>query len=160
MGKKNILITGCAGFIGSQFALKSLNKKFKVIGIDNYDNYYSIPLKKKRITLLKKKKNFKFYKIDIRNFQKLNKIIKKSQIDYVFHFAAQAGVRYSKVDPKKYTTTNIIGTLNLLNSLKSKKIDNIFLASSSSVYGDCNKFPLKENILLRPINHYAIQKNK
>ena len=157
MFKKKILITGCAGFIGSQFALRSL-KKYKVIGIDNFDNYYSISLKKRRISILKKKNNFIFHKVDIRDFKKLNKIIKKYQINYVFHFAAQAGVRYSKIDPNKYTTTNIIGTLNILNSLKSKKIDKIFLASSSSVYGDNKKFPLKENMLLRPINHYAYTK--
>ena len=158
MGNKKILITGCAGFIGSQFALKSLKKNFRVIGIDNLDNYYSTSLKKKRVFILKKSKNFKFYKIDIRNFKKLDNIIKNNHIDYVFHFAAQAGVRYSKIDPKKYTTTNIFGTLNLLNSLKSKKVKKIFLASSSSVYGDCKKFPLKENIKLKPINHYAFTK--
>ena len=157
MSKKKILITGCAGFIGSQFALRSL-KKYYVIGIDNFDNYYSVLLKKKRIAILRKKKNFKFHKLDIRNFTKLNNVIKKYKINYVFHFAAQAGVRYSKINPTKYTTTNIIGTKNLLNSIKSKKIEKIFLASSSSVYGDSTKFPLKENTKLKPINHYAYTK--
>ena len=157
MSKKKILVTGCAGFIGSQFALRSL-KKYYVIGIDNFDNYYSVLLKKKRIAILRKKKNFKFHRLDIRNFTKLNNVIKKYKINYVFHFAAQAGVRYSKINPTKYTTTNIIGTKNLLNSIKSKKIEKIFLASSSSVYGNSTKFPLKENTKLTPINHYAYTK--
>ena len=82
----------------------------------------------------------------------------KNKFNYIFHFAAQAGVRYSKINPHKYTTTNIIGTLNLLNSLKNKNIEKIFLASSSSVYGDSKKFPIKENTKLKPINHYAYTK--
>ena len=157
MSKKKILITGCAGFIGSQFA-KKCSKKYYVIGIDNLDNYYSVAYKKMRISEIKKNKNFKFFKLDIRKQKKLSKLISKHKFSYVFHFAAQAGVRYSKIDPQKYTNTNIIGTLNLLNVLKNKKIDKIFLASSSSVYGESKKFPLKENIKLKPINHYAYTK--
>ena len=152
-----ILITGCAGFIGSQFSKKMLDK-YKIIGIDNFDNYYSIKLKKKRIATLKKYKNFSFFKIDIRNKNKLNKIIRNNNFKYVFHFAAQAGVRYSKIDPYKYTSTNVMGTINLLNCLKSKKINKIFLSSSSSVYGESNNFPLKEKERLKPKNHYAYSK--
>ena len=151
---KKILITGVGGFIGSQLSIKLL-KNYKVIGIDNLDNYYSVKLKKLRIKILKKHSNFKFYKIDIRNIKSLNNIISKNNFDYVFHFAAQAGVRYSVIKPNKYTTTNIFGTLNLLNSLKNKKIKKIFLASSSSVYGDMKKFPTKETDKLNPKNHYA-----
>ena len=138
--KKKILITGCAGFIGSQFALRSL-EKYYVIGIDNFDNYYSVLFKKKRIAILRKKKNFKFYKLDIRNFTKLNNVIKKYKINYVFHFAAQAGVRYSKINPTKYTTTNIIGTKNLLNSIKSKKIEKFFLHHLALFMATLQSFP-------------------
>ena len=151
---KKILITGVGGFIGSQLSIKLL-KNYKVIGIDNLDNYYSVKLKKLRIKILKKHSNFKFYKIDIRNIKSLNNIISINNFDYVFHFAAQAGVRYSVIKPNKYTTTNIFGTLNLLNLLKNKKIKKIFLASSSSVYGDMKKFPTKETDKLNPKNHYA-----
>ncbi len=154
---KKVLITGCAGFIGSQFSKKIFNK-YKIIGIDNLDSYYSISLKKKRLKTLKKNKNFSFYKIDIQNKIKLENFIKKHDFKYVFHFAAQAGVRYSIINPEKYTSTNIIGTLNLLNSLKKKKIKKIFLSSSSSVYGEQKKFPLIENIEIKPINHYAYTK--
>ncbi len=151
---KKILITGVGGFIGSQLSIKLL-KNYKIIGIDNLDNYYSVKLKKLRIKILKKHSNFKFYKIDIRNIKSLKNIISNNNFDYVFHFAAQAGVRYSVIKPNKYTTTNIFGTLNLLNLLKNKKIKKIFLASSSSVYGDMKKFPTKETDKLNPKNHYA-----
>ena len=84
MSKKKILITGCAGFIGSQFA-KKCSKKYFVIGIDNLDNYYSVAYKKKRISEIKKNKNFKFFKLDKKNQKKLSKIISKHKISYVFH---------------------------------------------------------------------------
>lgn len=158
MIKKKILVTGCAGFIGSQFS-RSCLKKYTVIGIDNLDSYYSVSLKRRRVKELLKYKNFKFFKIDIRNYKNLSKLINKYNFNYIFHFAAQAGVRYSKIDPEKYTSTNLLGTLNLLNCLKDKKkIEKIFLASSSSVYGECKKFPLKESTKLAPINHYAFTK--
>ena len=152
-----VLVTGCAGFIGSQFS-KKIIKKNKIIGIDNLDKYYSTSLKKKRIEELKKNKNFFFYKIDIQNEKKLDNLIKKHKFKYVFHFAAQAGVRYSIINPKKYTLTNIFGTINLLNSLKNKNVKKIFLSSSSSVYGEQKKFPLNETIKAAPINHYAYTK--
>ena len=154
---KKILVTGCAGFIGSQFVKKIINK-YKVYGIDNFDTYYSINLKKKRIFDLKKNKNFIFKKIDITNFKKLENLINKKNFEYVFHFAAQAGVRYSIINPKKYTLTNITGTINLLDCLKNKKVKKIFLSSSSSVYGENKKFPLIEKENLSPINHYAYTK--
>jgi UDP-glucuronate 4-epimerase len=154
---QKILITGCAGFIGSQFA-KKLIKNYKVTGIDNFDPYYSISLKKKRIKDLNKNINFFFKNIDITDIKKLNNFIQKQTFKYVFHFAAQAGVRYSVINPNKYTSTNIVGTINLLDCLKDKKPTKIFLASSSSVYGENNKFPLKESEKLSPINHYAYTK--
>ena len=152
-----ILITACAGFIGSQFSKRAL-KKYNVVGIDNLDNYYSTKLKKKRLEELKKNKRFNFYKIDIQNKKKLDNLIKKNAFKYVFHFAAQAGVRYSIINPEKYTLTNILGTINLLNSLRHKNVKKIFLSSSSSVYGEQNKFPMIENMKIKPINHYAFTK--
>ena len=96
-----ILITGSAGFIGYNLAKNLLEKKgFKIIGIDNFNDYYDVKLKKKRNILLKKYKNFSFYKLDLADNNKLNKIFKKNQIDFVFHFAAQAGVRYSIAHPR------------------------------------------------------------
>ena len=102
--KKNILITGAAGFIGYSLCKKILElKKYNIIGIDNYDSYYSVDLKKKRILNIKNhhsNKCFKFYKCDISNFNKLKSIFKKNKIFIVINLAAQAGVRYSLVNSK------------------------------------------------------------
>jgi len=153
-----ILVTGVAGFIGFSIAENFLKKGFVVYGIDNFDSYYSIKLKKLRIINLKKYKNFIFYKFDLNNKKKLKFFFKNKKFDYVFHMAAQAGVRYSYFNPKKYINTNILMFINLLNLLKKKIPKNIFYASSSSVYGNSSDFPLKENKVLAPINIYGVSK--
>ena len=141
-----ILITGACGFIGFHLTKKLLKKKkYKVYGIDNFDDYYSISLKKKRKKELLNYNNFLFYKIDIKNSKKLEQVIKSNKIDIIFHLAAQAGVRYSIKNPKKYIENNIVGFYNLIDIAKRNRIQKIFYASSSSVYGDSKKFPLKEN---------------
>ena len=153
-----ILITGSAGFIGFSFAEMLLKKKFIVTGIDNFDNYYSTKYKKKRNNILKKYKNFLFKEIDINSKKKINNFFKKNKYDIIFHFAAQAGVRYSVINPKKYKKVNIGGFKNILDSTKKIKDQKIFYASSSSVYGDSKIFPLKETSKLYPKNIYAISK--
>ena len=155
--KKTFLITGVAGFIGFNFSNLLLEKGHKVIGIDNLDDYYSVNLKKRRLKRLKKKKNFKFFLKNIENNETFN-LIKKIKIDYVFHFAAQAGVRYSVINPDKYIKTNILGTINVFNFSKLIRPKLTFFASSSSVYGDSKKFPLKESDKLNPKNIYATSK--
>jgi len=155
-----ILITGSAGFIGFSLAHALLKKKHEVYGIDNYDNYYLKKFKIERNKILKKYKNFNFKKIDITKKQELKKYLKNKNFDTVFHFAAQAGVLYSLKNPKKYKKVNIEGFKNLLDNLKNKNIKKIYYASSSSVYGDHKKFPLKENLILKPKNIYAISKVK
>ena len=156
--KKTILITGVAGFIGYSLANKLLENGHTIYGIDNYDNYYSILFKKFRIRNLNKNKRFHFKKIDIVQFKNLNKYLNNKKFDYVFHFAAQAGVRYSLINPNKYIQTNIVGFFNLMEIFKNKKIERFFYASSSSVYGDSQKFPLKENHEINPKNIYGFSK--
>jgi UDP-glucuronate 4-epimerase len=153
-----ILITGSCGFIGFNFSKFLLEKNFSIVGIDNLNNYYSVNLKKKRLNLLKKFNKFKFHKIDLNNYQKIEKIFKLYGFDYVFHFAAQAGVRYSIQFPKKYIDSNICGYFNILELSKKNKIRRLFYASSSSVYGDTKKFPLKENNFMNPNNTYSLSK--
>ena len=155
-----ILITGVAGFIGFSLANYLIKKKknTKVFGIDNYDNYYSISLKKKRIAVLNKSKKFSFSKIDITNNKDLKKYFKNKKFDMVFHFAAQAGVRYSLVNPKKYIDVNIYGFINLINCIKENKINKFIYASSSSVYGESKKFPLEEKGPTSPKNIYGYSK--
>ena len=132
-----ILITGSCGFIGYHLSKFYLKKGIKVIGIDNLNNYYDVSFKKKRLSLLKKNKNFKFFKIDLKNENSLNKLgSNKNKIQFIFHLAGQAGVRYSLKNPASYAKNNIEAYLYLLeNFKKSKKLKSIFYASSSSVYG-------------------------
>ena len=134
------------------------NKNLKIIGIDNFDNYYSVKLKKDRIKELKKFKNFKFIKCDIYKKLALDKLIKKSKFHIVYHLAAQAGVRYSIKNPQKYYDANVIGFTNILETIRKYKVNKLIYASSSSVYGDSKKFPLDENLLLKPKNIYALSK--
>jgi UDP-glucuronate 4-epimerase len=155
--KKKILITGTVGFIGFSFALKLLQKGHDVVGVDNFDDYYSVKLKKNRLKELKKFKSFKIVIFNIENFQSF-KSLNLYKFDHIFHFAAQAGVRYSIINPDKYINTNILGTINLFKFASEKKIRSIFFASSSSVYGDSKKFPLSENSQLFPKNIYATSK--
>lgn len=153
----HILITGVAGFIGFNLA-KSLLKNHKIFGIDNYDDYYSIELKKKRIQELKKKKNFFFKKIDINNLNSVQKFLKKKKIKIIYHLAAQAGVRYSYENPSKYINSNVIGFFNIIQIAKKNNISKIIYASSSSVYGDSKKFPLNEKNQISQKNIYAVSK--
>ena len=158
MGIK-VLITGVGGFIGFSFAKYLLQKKnFKIIGIDNLNNYYSVKLKQDRIKILNKFRNFQFYRNDICKVKKLKTIFKKRKFDYIFHFAAQAGVRYSLVNPRSYIDNNIVGFFNLLECSKKKPPKKFFYASSSSVYGDSKVFPLRENLFCKQKNVYSLSK--
>ena len=156
----NLLLTGCAGFLGYHFCeelLKS-NKKIKVFGIDNINDYYSTKLKKERLKQLYKYKNFQFYKIDIYNFDKLKKIFKQKKYSMVVHFAAQAGVRYSIENPISYLKSNIVGFTNIAECCRIYNVKKIFYASSSSVYGERKKFPAKEDDYVNPNNFYSMSK--
>ena len=156
--KSNILITGVAGFIGFNLSLSLLKENKQIIGIDNINDYYSVKLKKDRLTELKKFKNFKFFKTDLVNSNSLNKIFKKYKIDKIIHLAAQAGVRYSIGNPKKYLNSNFVGFFNILELSRINKIKKIIYASSSSVYGNTKKFPLNEYSSLNPNNFYGLSK--
>jgi UDP-glucuronate 4-epimerase len=152
-----ILVTGAAGFIGFHLT-KELLKKYKVIGIDNLNNYYSVKLKKNRLSELRKNKNFIFYKKNITNYSDLKKIFIKHKITRIYNMAAQAGVRYSILNPKKYLDSNVCGFFNILEICREFNIKDLCYASSSSVYGDSSKFPLNENDALQPINFYSLSK--
>lgn len=155
-----ILITGAAGFIGFSLAKRLILKKEikKVYAIDNINDYYTTKLKKLRINYLKKNKKFIFKKIDLKNNKQLELFFKNYKFDIIYHLAAQAGVRYSIYNPRKYLESNIIGFFNLLENSRKYKIRRIIYASSSSVYGNISKFPLKENYNISPINFYGLSK--
>lgn len=150
------IVTGCAGFIGSQLSEKLIEKGFEVIGIDSFENYYSLEIKQKNIEKLVKTDNFKLIKSNILDID-LNKIIEHN--DFIFHLAAQAGVRASwENNFEIYTKNNILATQRLLESCKSKKIKKLVYASSSSIYGDVDTFPISENIKPNPISPYGVSK--
>ena len=117
----NILITGSAGFIGFSLAQHLLKKNYNIFGIDNLNDYYDVNLKKKRIRILKKFKNFNFKKVSLNNNSQLVKIFKKKKIDFIFNLAAQAGVRYSIEQPRKYIDSNIEGFFNIIECAKKFK---------------------------------------
>jgi len=153
------LVTGSAGFIGFHTCLKLLNQNKKVLGIDNLDNYYDVGLKKKRLSILKKQKRFKFLKVDITNKSKIKKIFLNYNINKVIHLAAQAGVRYSLKFPEKYIDVNIKGFFNLIENSNKKKVKHFLYASTSSVYGDNKNYPLKEDYAAsHPMSVYAATK--
>ena len=159
MNKKIYLVTGSAGFIGFHLSKKILAKGFKVIGIDNLNNYYDVQLKKKRNHILKKNKNYIFKKIDIKNYKNLETVFKKYKIFKVIHLAAQAGVRYSLKNPRSYIDNNINGFFNILEISKNYRVKKFVYASTSSIYGLQKKFPLKENFNTdNPIQLYAATK--
>lgn len=151
------LITGVAGFIGMHFAKKMLDKGYKVLGVDNLNDYYDTKLKKNRVLILKKYKNFKFLKSDLKSLNTY-KQINKSKITHIVHLAGQAGVRYSIKNPGAYVNDNIMAYVNLLEAFKySKKLKCIVYASSSSVYGKSREH-FSKNYLLQPISMYAATK--
>ena len=157
---KNILITGCAGFIGFSLAKEFLlTSKYRVYGIDNLNKYYSIKLKHKRLSILKQSKNFKFSKIDLFNENQVKNFFKsKIKFDAIYHFAAQAGVRYAITNPDEFVKNNINGFFNLLEYSKNVNVGKFFYASSSSIYGDQKKYPLKEKFKTEPKNIYGLTK--
>ena len=158
---KYILITGCAGFIGFHTCLKflKLKKNISILGIDNLNNYYDVSLKKSRLNIIKKYQNFTFKKIDISNKNKLNKLFENFNIYAVIHLAAQAGVRYSLNNRSKYFKSNVIGFYNILECSKEFKIKHLIFSSTSSVYGNHNKIPYKEDMKTdKPTSFYAATK--
>ena len=159
-----ILITGFAGFIGYHVTNSFLkNKKItKILAIDNLNNYYDIKLKKDRVSNLKKiDKNDKLIisNIDLKNFKKLYEFTKERNIKFIIHLAAQAGIRYSFVNPRSYIDSNINGFFNVLEIAKIFNIKNLIYASSSSVYGSNSSSPFKENsVTNEPLQLYAATK--
>ena len=135
------LVTGAAGFIGFHVSNELLKQGKEVIGIDNLNDYYDVNLKKARLKILKKNKNFLFSKIDIKTFSSLKKIFKSHNPEVVLHLAAQAGVRYSIKNPREYFESNSLGTFNVLENVRAFKTKNLIIASTSSVYGANTTLP-------------------
>lgn len=141
---KKVLITGCAGFIGSNLVDKLLKSKCSVVGIDNFNDYYDPRIKEANLETARTSKSFKLYRESILNFGSILKIFEKEKPDIVIHLGARAGVRPSIGNPKLYAEINIIGTVNLLKLSVDYKIEKFIFGSSSSVYGNSLKIPFGE----------------
>ena len=139
-----IFVSGSSGFIGFHLSRKFLDKGYKVHGYDSMNDYYDVKLKKSRLKILQKYKNFKFTRGLLENHKKLNNCIFKFRPSIIVHLAAQAGVRYSLDKPDKYINSNIIGTFNIIKAANKVKIKHLIIGSSSSVYGANKKIPFKE----------------
>ena len=154
--KKKILVTGCAGFIGSHVCEYLCNNNYFVLGIDNLNDYYNVNLKLKNIDILNKfTNNFKFVKDDIIN----TTIIQEWKPYKIIHLASMAGVRYSLENPKLYFDVNVNGFINILEQSVKNNVKQIIYASSSSVYGLNTKVPFSENDQISSCNSpYACSK--
>ncbi len=139
-----IIITGSSGFIGFHLSKLLLEKGNSVHGIDSMNNYYDVNLKKSRLKILIKYKNFSFSKANLENSKQIQNIFKRFKPKTVIHLAAQAGVRYSIDKPKVYLKSNIDGSFNVIESSHKIKAKHLIMASSSSVYGANKKIPFKE----------------
>ena len=139
-----IFITGSSGFIGFHVSKKLLELGNNICGYDSMNDYYDIGLKKARLNILKKYKNFIFIKNKIENEKILKNTILKFKPNVIIHLAAQAGVRYSIKNPDTYLYSNIIGTFNIIKISNIIKTNHLIIGSSSSVYGANKKFPFQE----------------
>ena len=156
------LVTGAAGFIGFHLSLELLKKNKIVIGVDNINNYYNQKIKYDRLKFLKKFKKFKFIKLDLNNKKALSKKLNKykNKIRMIIHFAGQAGVRYSIINPSSYISNNIMSYIYLLEFFRnSSKLKLIIYASSSSIYGESGSNPdLSSSPQVKPISVYSASK--
>lgn len=153
------LITGGAGFIGSSLADDLLEKNNRVVVIDNFCDFYDPQIKENNIKNALKNDNYKLYRGDIRDKELLNKIFSENNIEVVVHLAAMAGVRPSIENPVLYQEVNCLGTQNILECMKEKRIMNLVMASSSSVYGNSKTVPFKESDIVDfAISPYAATK--
>ncbi len=153
-----ILLTGCAGFIGWKVAEKLLREGHEVVGVDNLNDYYDPALKRWRLAQLEGFDSFRFYRVDIENYEALRVIFQNHTFDAVINEAARAGVRYSLRDPWVYLRTNAYGTLNLLELMREFGVGKMVLASTSSLYAG-QKMPFREDLPVNtPISPYAASK--
>jgi UDP-glucuronate 4-epimerase len=156
---KTYLVTGAAGFIGFHVSRALLERGDRVLGLDNLNDYYDVSLKEARLRLLQDNEHFTFYKEDLANREGLTKVFRENKIQVVCNMAAQAGVRYSLVNPFAYQSSNLEGFLNIIHLSQEHQVENFVYASSSSVYGNNKKVPFSvQDRVDTPISLYAATK--
>jgi len=155
----NILVTGCAGFIGYHLAKHLVERGDHVIGLDNLNDYYDVALKKARLGNLQMSPNFEFVKLDLVSRDSIADLFKNYPFDAVANLAAQAGVRYSITDPFAYIDSNLVGFAYILQGCREQQVKHLVFASSSSVYGANTTYPFSEDDNVdHPVALYAATK--
>ncbi len=158
----HILITGAAGFIGSDLSLKLLSRGHTVVGLDNFNSYYDVSLKQARVELIESSRqasNFSLINADIVDRHAMKDLFEKNEFDVVVNLAAQAGVRYSIENPESYIDSNLVGFANILEGCRHSGVNHLVYASSSSVYGANKNFPFTEKDRVdNPVSLYAATK--
>jgi len=154
-----ILVTGAAGFIGYHVARRLLERGETVVGLDNLNAYYDVRLKQARLAQLKPFKRFRFRKLDLVNRKAMAALFAQHKFRRVVHLAAQAGVRYSLVNPHAYTDSNVVGFLNVLEGCRHAQAEHLVYASTSSIYGGNTRLPfsVRDNVD-HPLSLYAATK--
>lgn len=155
---KTILVTGGAGFIGSNLCHFFVDKSFRVICLDNFDDFYSEEIKQNNISSLLHNPLFQVIKGDIRNSDLLEEIFLEYKINTVIHLAAKAGVRYSIQNPKEYFDVNVNGSVILFEAMRKHRVKNLVFSSSSSVYGNKSGKLVETDICVNQISPYAVSK--
>ena len=159
MSMRKILVTGAAGFIGFHLSQRFLDAGDTVVGIDNLNDYYDVNLKKSRLTRLENHRRFRFIRMDIADREGISALFKKEAFELVAHLAAQAGVRYSIVNPYAYIDSNLVGFINILEGCRQQKVQHLVFASSSSVYGANTLMPFSvHHNVDHPLSLYAATK--
>jgi UDP-glucuronate 4-epimerase len=156
-----LLVTGVAGFIGSHVAMALLDRGEQVVGIDNLNDYYDPALKAARIERLKSAHGnaFTFEQVDFGDKDALEKFAHPHRFDRIVHLGAQAGVRYSLINPQAYVSSNLMGPINMLELARHSGVSHFVYASSSSVYGGNDTLPFRvEDRVDHPISLYAATK--
>ncbi|MGD8940885.1 MAG: NAD-dependent epimerase [Gammaproteobacteria bacterium] len=154
-----VLVTGTAGFIGNRLAQRLLERGDEVIGIDNLNDYYDVSLKQARLGLIKSHSAFSEARIDIQDRDAMEQVFAKHKPHRVVNLAAQAGVRYSLINPHSYIDSNILGFTNILEGCRHNGVEHLVYASSSSVYGANTNMPFSvHHNVDHPLSLYAASK--
>jgi len=154
-----ILITGAAGFIGCALSKRLIERGDEVVGLDNLNDYYDVSLKLSRLKQITMQENFKPVRLDLADRDGVARLFKEENFDVVVNLAAQAGVRYSLINPHAYVDTNLVGFVNILEGCRQNNVKHLVFASSSSVYGANTKMPFSvHNNVDHPVSLYAATK--